>query len=52
VLLSGVSSQNSPISVRIDINTTTTNSQVLNLVALFDAIIELDVANKQVQILQ
>jgi hypothetical protein len=52
VLLSGVSSQNSPISVRIDINTATTNSQVLNLVAQFDAIIELDVMNKQVQILQ
>lgn len=52
VLLSGVSSQNSPISVRIDIGTQTTNQQVLNLVALFDAIIELDVANKQVQILQ
>jgi hypothetical protein len=52
VLLSGVSSQNSPISVRIDINTATTNSQVLNLVALFDAIIEIDVATKQVQILQ
>ena len=52
VLLSGVSSQNSPISVRIDINTATTNSQVLNLVALFDAILEIDVATKQVQILQ
>jgi hypothetical protein len=52
VLLSGVSSQNSPISVRIDINTATTNAQVLNLVAQFDAIIELDVMTKQVQILQ
>lgn len=52
VLLSGVSSQNSPISVRCDINTVTTNSQVLNLVALFDAIIEIDVMSKQVQILQ
>jgi hypothetical protein len=35
-----------------DINTATTNSQVLNLVALFDAIIEIDVMSKQVQILQ
>ncbi len=52
VLLSGVSSQNSPISVRVDINTATTNAQVLNLVALFDAIIEVDVMTKQVQILQ
>lgn len=52
VLLSGVSSQNSPISVRVDINTATTNAQVLNLVAQFDAIIEVDVMTKQVQILQ
>ena len=52
VLLSGVSSQNSPLSVLINLGTTATVSQVLNLVALFDAIIEIDVATKQVQILQ
>ena len=52
VMLSGVSSQNSPISVRIDINTATTNSQILNLVALFDAIIEVDIMNKQASVLQ
>lgn len=50
-LLTGVSSQNSPISVRIDINTATTNSQVLNLVANFDAILEIDVANRQCRVL-
>ena len=52
VLLSGVSSQNSPLSVLINLGSTATVSQVLNLVALFDAIIEIDVATKQVQILQ
>jgi hypothetical protein len=52
VMLSGVSSQNSPLSCRIDINTATTNSQILNLVALFDAIIEVDIMNKQASVLQ
>lgn len=52
VMLSGVSSQNSPISLRIDLNTATTNAQVLQLIALFDAVIEIDLANKQVAVLQ
>jgi hypothetical protein len=52
VLLSGVSSQSSPISLRIDINSATTNQQVLNVVALYDAIIEVDMVNKQVTIMQ
>lgn len=52
VMLSGISSQNSPISLRVDLNTTTTNAQVLQVIALFDAIIEIDVANKQVAVLQ
>jgi hypothetical protein len=52
VMLSGISSQNSPISLRIDLGTATTNAQVLQVIALFDAIIEIDVANKQVAVLQ
>ena len=52
VMLSGVSSQNSPISLRIDINTATSNTQVAQLIALFDAVIEIDIANKQVSVLQ
>jgi hypothetical protein len=52
VMLSGVSSQNSPISCRIDLSTSTTNAQILNLIALFDAIIEVNIANKQVNVLQ
>lgn len=52
VMLSGISSQNSPISLRIDLGTATTNAQTLQVIALFDAIIEIDVANKQVAVLQ
>ena len=52
VMLSGISSQNSPISLRVDLNTATTNAQVLQVIALFDAIMEIDVANKQVAVLQ
>lgn len=52
VMLSGVSSQNSPISVRLDIGTATAAALTLQLIALYDAIIEVDVANKQVSLLQ
>lgn len=52
VMLSGISSQNSPISLRIDLGTATTNAQTLQVIALFDAIIEVDIANKQVAVLQ
>lgn len=52
IMLSGVSSQNSPISLRIDIGTQTVNAQVLQVIALYDAIVEIDVANKQVAVLQ
>lgn len=51
VLLTGISSQLSPISVRIEIGTQTTNSQNLILCALFDAIIECDLPNRQVNVL-
>jgi len=52
VMLSGISSQNSPISLAITFGTTTTNAQTLQVIALYDAIIEIDVANKQVAVLQ
>jgi hypothetical protein len=50
-LLSGVSSQLSSLSVRIELGTATTNSQNLILVALYDAILEIDVANRQANLL-
>lgn len=52
VMLSGVSSQNSPISVRLDLGTATASALTLQLVALYDAVVEIDVGNKQVAILQ
>jgi hypothetical protein len=50
-LLSGISSQLSSLSVRIELGTTTTNAQNLILVALYDAILEVDVANRQANLL-
>jgi len=50
-LLSGISSQLSSLSVRIELGTQTTNSQNLILVALYDAILEVDVANRQANLL-
>lgn len=52
VMLSGVSSQNSPISLRLALNTSTTNTFAAMLCANFDAIIEVDVANRQCAVLQ
>jgi hypothetical protein len=46
-LLSGISSQLSSLSVRIELGTATTNSANLILIALYDAILEVDVANRQ-----
>ena len=52
VMLSGISSQNSPISLALTLGTSSTNAQTLQVIALYDAIIEIDVANKQVAVLQ
>jgi len=52
VMLSGVSSQSSPISLRLNLGTATTNTFAAMLVANYDAIIEIDVANKQCIVLQ
>lgn len=51
VLLSGVSTMNSPISLRIDIGTATTNAQVAYVIANYDAIFEIDVVNKQLTLI-
>jgi hypothetical protein len=52
VMLSGVSSQNSPISLRLELGTATAAALTLQLIAMYDAVIEVDVGNKQVAILQ
>jgi len=51
-LLTGVSSQGSPISFRVSIGTATTNAQVINLVCLYDALLQIDMTQRTVVIMQ
>ena len=51
-LMTGVSSQNSPISVRISTTTASNKSVTLILVAQYDALLEIDPATSQVNVLQ
>jgi hypothetical protein len=52
VLLSGISTQSSPISVRINIPTATPYIATLNLICHYDAIIEIDVSSKSAYVRQ
>ena len=52
VLLSGISTQSSPISVRINIPTSTSSVCTLNLICHYDAILEIDVASKSAYVRQ
>jgi hypothetical protein len=52
VLLSGSSTQNSPITVRLNISTATTVLYNCSLICNFDAIIEIDPANKNAVVRQ
>lgn len=52
VLLSGVSTQSSPISVRMSIGTPTPVAANLNLICHYDAIIEIDTVTKQAYVRQ
>jgi hypothetical protein len=49
-IISGTSSQLSPISVRVNIPTTTTHQHNVTLVTVFDALIELNVITRQANI--
>jgi hypothetical protein len=51
-LLTGVSSQGSPISFRISINNATTATQVLQLVCLYDSLIQVDMAARTCVVMQ
>jgi hypothetical protein len=51
-MLTGISSQLSPISVRIVNSTATTNAQTIALIAHYDALIEIDPINRQAIVLQ
>ena len=51
-LLTGISSQGSPISVRISIGSATTNIQVIQLICLYDALLTIDIPSRTLVVLQ
>ena len=51
-LLTGISSQGSPISCRISLGTATVGSQVLQLICLYDALIQIDIASRTIVVMQ
>ena len=51
-LLTGISSQGSPISLRISIGTATTNNQVAQLICLFDSLLQIDIPSRTLVVLQ
>lgn len=51
-LLTGTSSQNSPISLRIGLNVATTNAQIINLICLYDALLQIDMGSKTLTVMQ
>jgi hypothetical protein len=51
-LLTGISSQGSPISVRVSIGTATTNAQVIQLICLYDALLKIDIPSRTLVVLQ
>jgi hypothetical protein len=51
-LLTGISSDGSPISVRISLGTATTVAQVIQLICMFDCLLTIDLQNKTVQVMQ
>ena len=51
-LLTGISSQGSPISFRVSIGTATTNTQVIQLICLYDALLQIDMGARTLVVLQ
>jgi hypothetical protein len=51
-LLTGISSQGSPISFRVSIGTATTNAQVIQLIALYDALLQIDIPSRTLVVMQ
>jgi hypothetical protein len=52
VLLTGISSQGSPISFRVSIGTATTNAQVIQLICLYDALLQIDIPSRTLTVMQ
>ena len=51
-LLTGISSQGSPISFRVSIGTATTNAQVIQLICLYDALLQIDIPSRTLSVMQ
>lgn len=51
-LLTGISSQGSPISVRLSINTATTQAATLQLICLYDALLQVNMIDRTLTVLQ
>jgi hypothetical protein len=51
-LLTGVSSQGSPISVRISMSTAMTNAQVAQLICQYDALLQIDMSARTLVVMQ
>lgn len=51
-LLTGISSQGSPISFRVSIGTAPTNPVTLQLICLFDSLLQIDIASRTVVVMQ
>jgi hypothetical protein len=51
-LLTGISSQGSPISFRVSIGTATTNAAVIQLICLFDSLLQIDIASRTLIVMQ
>lgn len=51
-LLTGISSQGSPISFRVSIGTATTNAATIQLICLFDSLLQIDIASRTLIVMQ
>lgn len=51
-LLTGISSQGSPISLRISLGAPITNAQTIQLICCYDALLQIDVVNRALIVLQ
>jgi hypothetical protein len=51
-LLTGISSQGSPISFRVNIGAATANAQVIQLICLYDALLQVDMTQRTLVVMQ
>jgi hypothetical protein len=51
-LLTGISSQGSPISFRVSMGTATSQTAVIQLICLYDALLQVDMASRTLVVMQ